>query len=141
MFRLTTDEIAAYGAVTGTLALAITFVGRRDITWSRRSKLASGDLRNSLLQLRDAATAARSTGAAALRTPRVRGDLEIVGEMVSRSPDRQLRGLLRSARDKCAIAASGGTDAFTEQAAIDQALESINAAITRIYKIERKAPK
>jgi type II secretory pathway pseudopilin PulG len=139
MFELTALEVAAYGAVTGTIALVLSLVGRRDVTWSKRAKVAS-DLRLALRQLRDATTAARTDGARALRTPRVRGDLELVEQISGRAADRRLRSLLAVARERCALAANSGTGKYDESIAVETALKAINDALARIDKIDRKAP-
>lgn len=140
MFRLTALQVAAYGAGTGTLALILSVAGRRDVTWAKRAKIAS-DLRLALRQLRDAATAARSDGARALRTPRVRSDLDLVEEIAGRAADRRLRRLLRGVREQCALAANAGTGRYNETVAIEAAVKAVNTALVRLDKIERKAPK
>jgi hypothetical protein len=137
---VTTLEIAGYAAVTGTAGLAVSLLGRRDSVWSKRAKVCQ-EVRRPLQQLRDAASAAQTKGGSALQTPRARADLDEVDELAGRAADRRLRKALRAARHEVAVAASGGTGTYSESASIARAIASINSALARADKIERKAPK
>lgn len=112
--------VALYGAVTGTIGAVVAVRNRADVVWARRAKVV-GEARPALLQLRDALAEAkaRPERIGAIRTVRLRADLEFIDDVRHRASDRRLRRLLEQAHVACAVlptAPSGQRGAVTYKA-------------------------
>lgn len=138
-----TTALAIYGAATGSYGAVVATLGRRDVRWRRAAKqipttrLALEDLRNAVASVQQGSRPLHS-----VRATDLRANLDIVQEVRIRVSDKKLTGALVEV-DHCysaLIALSDDALDHRKSSALTAAASAIDAALTRVAHIEKKAP-
>ncbi len=141
-------DLAIYGAVSGTIGSVTAIRNRMDATWGRRARALT--MRSSLVPLREALAEAKARPERAgplTASLSFKGHVQALDEGRAGCPDRQLRGLLADATNRCLNAANVAPDSpdgpisYALTNAIDLALAAVTRALDRLDRIERSAPK